>query len=164
MNIVKKFISENKISTCATGGTAAYLWIKDRLNKEIPLRDIDIIINTEFPIKPIIDKFLSYLPNTYQIEEAPISEMNSTIATMSSLSGLTYDLFINEDKIPSNTVIIDDIPVPPLDILIKDEIEKLNEREGDLKFIRSINELKEESYIVDKIERIKTRIELLKII
>jgi len=122
-------------TTMVKGGAAAYLILKECLDQNIPINDIDVAINTDVSVQVIIDRWLLIVPSSYTVRynpEFPISIFTLTDTTGSDFS---LDIFVNDDDF-TYTEKIGSFNVERLDLMIKRLYSELYDRKSDIEFLR----------------------------
>lgn len=154
MEVVKKYIDRFKEDRVVViGGAAASVWIRHYLGLDIVVEDIDIHVNTCKSNETIVDRWLSYLHGYDEVP--PIS----SITRLTCNSKISYDIFINErDYIPAE--IVDGVFVENLDEMILTHAFEIDAMRQDLSYSRTKD--KEREDILNKIERMKHRLSLLR--
>lgn len=144
---------EDKITIM--GGAASYIWIKNKLDQEIFIKDVDIHINTKNTCKDVVDLFVDLLPGyTITNEDREIITFGDPVG-----NNISFDIFVNQMPDIKHSF-IDTLPVELLSELIlsyKNEYEGLQQ---DMIYLQDPNN-QEYIYIKDKAERVKERLSLL---
>lgn len=162
MDHVKKYMELYPIDKVTIiGGAAAYLLTR-KYGKLIPLKDIDVNIETSESVETVLKRWESVLPSTYTNNYNP---EHSNIATFTDTSGvgLSFDIFVNETfRIPTESV--NSFHVEEMTRLIVQLSRDLEGRKVDIDLMRSglIPWSKEEiDEYVNKYQRLFARLQVL---
>jgi len=141
------------------GGFAAYIWIKNKLEKEIEYRDIGILINTNEPDNVVIERW-SNLYTTYQVVYNNNSIVRFKSIVKDNCDYPPIDLFINKDAY-TNTVVIDGYNVPNLRWLIEHHEQTIRGMNENLDRLAYEGRMDQYDFYVKKQQRMDERYQLL---
>lgn len=148
------------------GGAAAYILLKECLNQDIYLKDIDISINTTISAETILQRWLSIVPKTYIVEyDDKYSLSYSAIFTLvdTTNSELSLDIFVNEDHY-THLEQVGNFKVERLDCMIGRIYRDLRGRKNEIETTKDLLVpwiQKERPKLIDKYNRMYKRLELL---
>lgn len=155
MQFINKYINTfPEDDVVLIGGAAAALIIKSCVNKNLPIKDIDVHINTKSSGEQILDKWMSILPTSYSplyCKDEPLELLTFIDA---SSQNLNLDIFINQREI-SSLQEINGIFVENTSNILSCLEAELDERRYEIKYINN-------SKPDDKLLRLEERYKLLK--
>jgi len=129
------------------GGAAAAIWIEHYLGVKIPLKDIDVHINTQRSVDEVYRDWLALLPN-YEGEPGEVFSLFPIDG-----NGISYDIFINQAIV--HPVWIDGLLVDSLYNVLKTHESYIEGAEIDLSYYP------DDEYTRDKLRRYRQRLNLL---
>lgn len=119
------------------GGSAAYLWIKDKLGKELPAPYVDIHVNTKAALNTIGERWCKLLPNHTLAQPLGDGAFGFAKFKNTDTGELEFVVTINYRMSSAETAIVDGYRVQGLGWCFKDSRCDMNDVKDRIKTVCS---------------------------